>query len=339
MRLTCAVLLLVLVAALAGAAAASRAARQPAPWDPSRGLLIDGATVVTMDDRHTVVPHGRVLVRDGKIVAVWRGPKPPSGVTVGDASVLEAGPKDLLFPGLINLHDHPREDFLEAWLPPSSHAIPAQGKAGTDPYANRYQWGGGGSSATTPPEQSRLVSNPADVLADPVGLGLQGEIVKYAEVAELLGGETATQGAPVDAASDGVLIRDVDNDVFDTRIAPPRVASIDSFGGAELASFVAALKAGQYDAWMVHLAEGIRDADRRPGDPVSSRAEFETLKSKGLLTDMTVVVHGTALERPDFAAMRAAPTIRADGEGDGRGAKLVWSPQSTLLLYGKTTNV
>jgi 5-methylthioadenosine/S-adenosylhomocysteine deaminase len=311
---------------------ASGTGRAPAPWDPARGLLIEGATVVTMDDQHTVIPHGRVLVRDGRIIAVWAGPQAPAGVEVGDASVVEAGPQDLLFPGLINVHDHPREDFLEAWLPPASEAIPSQGKAGRDPYANRYQWA---SSI----EKQRLVENPAGVLAEPLGLGLGGEIVKYAEAGALLGGETAIQGAPRNPASDGVLIRNIDNDAFDTRIAPPLVASIDSFGGAELANLRNGMVDGRYDAWMVHLAEGVRDGERRHGDTFSSRAEFATLKAKGLLTDMTVIIHGTALERPDFAEMRAAPTIRADGVGDGRGAKLVWSPLSNLLLYGKTTNV
>ena len=228
-------LVLVLVVCALCSSAATSASLRAAPWDASRGILIEGAAVVTMDERHTVVPHGRVLVRDGRIVAVWRGPQPPEGVDVGDASVVDAGPNDLLFPGLINLHDHPREDFLETWLPPSSHAIPAQGKAGSDPYANRYQWGGG-SSATSPPELSRLVSNPATVLAEPRGLGLEGEIVKYAEVADLLGGETATQGAPRNPASDGVLIRNVDDDAFDTRIAPPTVSSIDLLGEADRSS-------------------------------------------------------------------------------------------------------
>jgi hypothetical protein len=110
---------------------------QPA-WDSGRGILIAGATVVTMDDAHDVIPHGNVLVRNGRVVSVWRGPRPPPGVSVGDASVVDAGPQELVFPGLINLHDHPSFDFLDPWLPPSSHAIPAQGKAGTDPYANRY---------------------------------------------------------------------------------------------------------------------------------------------------------------------------------------------------------
>jgi hypothetical protein len=90
---------------------------------------------------------------------------------------------------------------------------------------------------------------------------------------------------------------------------------------------------------MVHLAEGVQNADRRPGDSFSSRSEFRTLEAKGLLTDMTVIIHGMALERSDFAAMRAAPTIRDDDVGDGRGAKLVWSPRSNLVLYGHTTDV
>ena len=95
----------------------------------------------------------------------------------------------------------------------------------------------------------------------------------------------------------------------------------------------------QVDAWLVHLAEGVPDGDRCPGDPTSSRSEFTLLKSKGLLTDMTVIVHGTGLEAQDFAEMRAAQSIRSDGTGDGLGAKLVWSPLSNMMLYGLTTNV
>jgi 5-methylthioadenosine/S-adenosylhomocysteine deaminase len=330
--------LVLVVAALSSGAATSHAGRASSSWDPAHGILISGATVVTMDDARTVIPHGRVLVRDGRIAAVWQGPTPPDGVVVGEASVVETGPQDLVFPGLINLHNHPRENHLHAWPSPSSHALPAQGKAGTDPYANRYQWGATGSP-TAPPELSRLVTNPADVLAEDLGLGLRGEIVKYAETAALLGGETAIQGAAPNPESDGVLIRNVDNDAFDTRIAPDLVRPIAGFDGVDLSSLLAAMTTGKVDAWMIHLAEGVRDGRRRAGDPVSSRAEFATLKAKGLLTDMTVIIHGTALERADFAEMRAAPTIRSDGVGDGRGAKLVWSPLSNLLLYGETTNV
>ena len=117
------------------------------------------------------------------------------------------------------------------------------------------------------------------------------------------------------------------------------VTSGTAAAGAPLADVLAQMKAGQVDAWIIHLAEGVRDGDRRSGDGFSSRGEFATLKSKGLLTDATVIIHGTALEREDFAAMREAQSIRSDGMGDGRGAKLIWSPLSNLLLYGETANV
>ena len=172
-----------------------------------------------------------------------------------------------------------------------------------------------------------MVENPESALDDPSALGLGTEAVKYAEAEGLLGGETSVQGAPRNAETASVGERNVESDVFNARIASPRVGSIDSFTGPGLATFAAALNSGAYDAWMVHLAEGVRDADRRPGDSTSSRAEFQTLVSKGLLTAATVIIHGLALERTDFAAMRAA------------GAKLVWSPRSNLQLYGKTANV
>ena len=75
-------------------------------------------------------------------------------------------------------------------------------------------------------------------------------------------------------------------------------------------------------AQTIKLANKSRNLTR-PGDPTSARSEFTLLKSKGLLTDMTVIVHGTGLEAPDFIDMRAAQSIRSDGTGDGLGAKLV----------------
>lgn len=50
-------------------------------FDPSRGLVLRG-TVVTMDDRHSVIDDGSVLVRDDRIVAVWQGELPPAGTPV-----------------------------------------------------------------------------------------------------------------------------------------------------------------------------------------------------------------------------------------------------------------
>jgi hypothetical protein len=143
-----------------------------------------------------------------------------------------------------------------------------------------------------------------------------------------------------DPIADRTLIRNVEAATFSnvSRIAA-RVQPIASLSGTALTTLLARMVNGELDAWLVHLAEGVRDGDRRPGDPFSSRTEFAALSSKGLLTDETVILHGIALEPADFAAMRGAPSIRLDGSGDGLGAKLVWSPLSNLLLYGRTAAV
>ena len=318
------------------------------PWTPLGGILIRGATVVTMDTGHSVITDGSVLVRRGKIVAVWQGAEQPPGVAIGNPSVIELGREDLVFPGLINLHNHLRFNHLHTWPPPSAHSIPLEGKAGTDPYANRYQWGGGGNPfGYQPPEYRRLVRNPADILGKNWGLDLAGEIQKYAEVAALLGGETTTQGGDENnKEARRILVRNVEYG-FGGRIEDLVVPRIDEFGHSAAETLLANTESGLVDAWLVHLAEGVPDGHRRPLDSFSSRDEFATLastcmdsnSSKCLLNDTTVVVHGTGLEREDFAQMRDAQSIRLDGTGDGRGAKLVWSPLSNMLLYGETARV
>jgi 5-methylthioadenosine/S-adenosylhomocysteine deaminase len=310
-------------------------AAQPS-FDPSTGILLRG-TVATMDAAGTILRNGNVLVRDGKIVAIWQGTKAPAAVAVSNAVVIDLGSKALIFPGLINLHNHPTYDMLETWPAPSSHVQALLGRPlGTEPYANRYQWNTAGSS---PPEFLRLVANPQTLLNSPVGLNLYPEVGKYSEVQAMLGGETATQGGPVDPRVDNILIRNVDDVNFGRSKIQSRVKSIDSMTATELTFLVSSMQNGQVDAWLIHLAEGVGDSQRRPGDTFSSRAEFTSLISKGLLTDNTVIVHGNGLEPADFVTMRAAPSIRLDGSGDGLGAKLVWSPLSNLLLYRQTALV
>jgi 5-methylthioadenosine/S-adenosylhomocysteine deaminase len=307
---------------------------QTAPWDPSRGLLLEG-TVVTMNDARDVLPQGHVLMRDGRIAAVWNGPIPPDSLNLDGVPRAEIGPDALIYPGLINLHDHPLNSALPLWQPPSSHVQSSIGRpSGTEPYANRYQW-----SADPPPEFRRLVISPRTALTEPIALNFAAEVVKYGEARMILAGTTATQGAPPHAAYDTVLARNVDSPNFGRDRIDNYVPAIASLTGTALTDVVSRMQTGALDAWIVHLAEGVQDADRRPGDSVSSRAEFDELKAKGLLKDATVIVHGLGLEPVDFVDMAAAPPARADGVGDGRGAKLVWSPLSNLLLYGTTTSV
>jgi 5-methylthioadenosine/S-adenosylhomocysteine deaminase len=322
-RCVAAALAVVVVAALGASAAWATA-----PF--RRGVLLKG-TVVTMDDRHRVIRPGNVLVRGRRIVAVWRGARRPRKVRVGDPVVV-APRRGLIFPGLINLHDHPAYSMLPAWPAPVSDGQPSFGRpTGREPYANRYQWNGANGFGDVSDEHRRLVVAPHAVLVP--GLGLDTEAVKWAEIRGLLGGQTANQGAAGDPSTDRLLARNVDGFNF----GRDRVES-RTFPGPDPA-LAARMRAGHIDAFIAHVAEGVRDSDRRAGDFYSSRAELHSLRANGLFSDRTVVVHGTALERSDFAAMRAARSRRSAPRGDGLGAKLVWSPLSNLLLYGRTANV
>jgi cytosine/adenosine deaminase-related metal-dependent hydrolase len=298
--------------------------------------IVVRGTVVTMNAKGAILRNGGVFVRGGSIVATWQGARVPA-VAAG-AIQLDLGHDAYIFPGLIDLHDHPTFDFLSLWPAPTSQVQPQLGRPlGTEPYANRYQWNDMMGNAS--PELRRLVDTPQTLLTSPAGLGLQTQVVKFAEVRALLGGETAIEGAS-DPIADQTLIRNVEAPAFSSasRVAA-RVQPIAGLSGAGLSALLARMMGGQLDAWIVHLAEGVRDGDRRSGDPFSSRAEFATLRSKGLLTDETVIIHGVGLEAEDFAEMRGATSPRLDGSGDGLGAKLVWSPLSNLLLYGRTAAV
>jgi|HubBroStandDraft_4_1064222.scaffolds.fasta_scaffold03469_4 5-methylthioadenosine/S-adenosylhomocysteine deaminase len=303
-------------------------------FDPGTGIVLRG-TIVTMDSIGTILQNGSILVRNGAIVAIWQGQQAPKGVPLGNAIAVDFGPDVLIFPGLINLHNHPTYDVLDPWPAPSSDVQGTLGRPlGTEPYANRYQWNN--VLNTSPPEYRRLVDTPQLLLNSSLGLGLLSEVVKYSEVKAMLGGETSFQDGLPDQATDNLMIRNVQSANFGRQAVFSRVPSIDQLSSSDLAALITGMQNGQVDAWLAHLAEGVRDNQRRAGDTVSSRAEFTRLQSMGLLTDMTVIVQGNGLEEADFAAMRAAPSIRLDHSGDGLGAKLVWSPLSNLLLYGQT---
>jgi 5-methylthioadenosine/S-adenosylhomocysteine deaminase len=322
--------LTVLIVLTAGAASSRINAAPPA----ATATLLEG-TIVTMNAGREVIHNGSILIRDGRIAAVWQGGKTPEAVDLTGAVRVPLGPHAYIYPGLINLHDHPFYDVLPLWQPPSSHQQPAAGRTqGTEPYGNRYQWSAGASL-----EQARLVANPSSMLTTSQGLGRLAEVIKFGKARMILGGTTTTQGGGSSAAYDSILARNVETMHFGRQRIFSRVGAIASIPDDEETLVKNGLKAGLVEAWLVHLAEGVRDADRRPGDTVSSREEFNVLQSKELLTDATVIVHGAGLEPEDFHDMVNAPAANEDGTGDGRGAKLVWSPLSNLLLYGKTAAV
>lgn len=218
----------------------------------------------------------------------------PQGVDLSTANIVDIGPDGLIFPGLINLHDHPSYDMLPVVPPPSAHAQPGRaGPTGTEPYANRYQWNRHGP--TISPEFRRLVVNAQDALTSSSGLGLYVDVVKHAEARAILGGQTAMQGVSGDPAFEGLLVRNVDGQNFGRDKVESRVPDVNEpeFGAAA-GDLKARMAAGLVDAWLVHLAEGVRDGHCRQGDTISSRQELDRVRDLGVLTDAAVVLHGMA---------------------------------------------
>ena len=112
-------------AALVALSAACTAAPEPAP---DEALLIDGGTLVVMDEAGTVLEGGAVLVEGDRIVRLLAPGEPrPSGVAVLDAT------GHLVIPGLVNTHGHAAMSLLRGladdlplmtWL--EEHIFPAE---------------------------------------------------------------------------------------------------------------------------------------------------------------------------------------------------------------------
>jgi 5-methylthioadenosine/S-adenosylhomocysteine deaminase len=204
----------------------------------------------------------------------------------------------VILPGLIDLHGHPEFNIFAAWEP---HVL----------FANRYRW-------RASPVYRQLVRDPQNRLLEALEPQVQ---LRYAEVRALVGGATAIQGASGRLrTSEEALVRNVDRRIFGRHRARSMI-DLPSAGSRDmdtLRSILADIQTGEVTAFYIHLAEG------RADDPRSGR-EFDRLVEFGALTPATVIIHGSAL------------TVEQLGQVSDAGAKLVWSPQSNLRLYGETT--
>jgi len=139
------------------------------------------------------------------------------------------------------------------------------------------------------------------------------EMVKYGEVRALISGVTTIQGTSPNNTCFRTLIRNAENQ---NELGLP--ANTIRTYILDIKTFKGSVDWSKTKAYVIHLAEGIDE---------KSRAEFDTLKAKHLLHAGTVLVHGTALGGPEFDQLAS------------RQIPIIWSPQSNLTLYGKTTDI
>jgi 5-methylthioadenosine/S-adenosylhomocysteine deaminase len=231
---------------------------------------------------------GYVVISGSTIASV--GTAKPDGVKVLDT-------EGVILPGLIDLHGHPEYNIFAAWEPPKE-------------YVNRHAWRGS-------KEYALVVKEPWKKLTGAPG-SLLRELTRYAEVRALVGGVTAIQGASAKyPGKDEALVRNVDLPIFGRHRARS-VVDLDRVDAARRKSLRKEIDDGRTTAVYIHLAEGKADNKR-------SQDEFGDLVEANLLTEATVIIHGTALTDDSLGDLK-----------DAKG-KLVWSPQSNLRLYGQTT--
>jgi cytosine/adenosine deaminase-related metal-dependent hydrolase len=232
------------------------------------------------------IDDGYVVVSGPAIASV--GSAKPDGV-----KVFETG--GVILPGLIDLHGHPEYNVFAAWEPPKL-------------FKNRYAW-------RRSDEYKAIVREPWARLTDAHD-SLLRDLTRYAETRALVGGVTAVQGASAKYPDkEEALVRNVDLRIFGGHKARS-IIDLGRTDEEDRKRYRKQIDDGDVTALYVHLAEGVDD---------SSRQELDELVEARLLTEATVIIHGTALSADQLADVKDA------------GAKMVWSPQSNLRLYAQTT--
>lgn len=145
------------------------------------------------------------------------------------------------------------------------------------------------------------------------------EMVKWGELRALVAGTTTLQGAPNRICVTRTLVRNIEygNDFGGVDTHRPNTLGIATVNATDAMGLRADMDTGALTAYLLHLSEGIDETSRR---------EFDLMVQRNLLAPAMVVIHGTAFRAAEFMAYGAAR------------AKLIWSPRSNIILYGRTTD-
>ncbi|RKG95838.1 amidohydrolase family protein [Corallococcus carmarthensis] len=145
-------------------------------------------------------------------------------------------------------------------------------------------------------------------------------IVRYIEAKALLAGTTTGQGIRTRVSGGEALFRGAMRNVEEPRdehLPAGSTRVMDLHDDAEdIESFRDALKSRA--AYFYHLGEGVDDYAHR---------RYLDLAEHDLIQPSLVGIHSLGLQRQELDTMAS------------RGAKVVWSPFSNLLLYGQTLSV
>ena len=257
-------------------------------------------TIVTPDG---VIKHGYVLVENGRIVEV--SDKQPDVI-----GAVELNTDGIIYPGLVDVHNHVAWNVLPRWTPP--HV-----------YTYYTQW-------QTDPEYLQKVKIPFLNLIGNINAPESHicDMITYGEMRALVGGTTSILAThPVPCMHGLVRNLDYNSGYYGTTelnlehiinstalpLASQPLARLQFVGLAQYA-----IANPFYEALFIHLSEGTDAA---------ALEEFTFMQSHGLINPKGAIIHGIPLGPSQFQAMAAG------------GTSLVWSPVSNIILHGQTADI
>ncbi|MCK1385841.1 amidohydrolase family protein [Bradyrhizobium sp. 21] len=256
--------------------------------------------IVTMAAEGDVIENGTIFIEDNRIAGIApKGQPAPAGFEAVQA--IKTGGS--IYPGLIELHNHLSYNILPLWRVPQA-------------FGNRDQWQNAKSYKTS-------VTGPMSAIALADDGSLLPALVRYVEAKCLVAGTTTSQGITLSNWS-GTIHKYYKGALRAAEIgSPPDLprahSKIPDIDAKDWAKFNKELKSSA--CFLLHLSEGI-----------DTKAHSHFLALRNAAGDWAIEpslagIHCTALEATDFGTMAQ------------HQAKVVWSPLSNLLLYGKTTDV
>jgi 5-methylthioadenosine/S-adenosylhomocysteine deaminase len=277
-------------------------------------LVLQGVVASMRDGVPVGVPGAVWIDGDGLIAAVTPLDPEPAGFAA--APRVEAG--GVIYPGLIDLHNHLLYNTLPLWTEP----------ARTTPWTSHTQW-----PRQAPSYQAR-VNDPAELLGKAAGRAL----LRYVETRAIIGGTTAIQGNPNGTPlPDGDLVRNIDSERLGTNQDFIRVRTLVANNAEQLSTYVTAV--GQGRGFIYHLCEG--------SDP-TLLDEYTLVEGVGLVHRLLVAIHGTALGPPHlgelagvgatlvwspFSNLWLYGTTAAIGQAKASGVRIClgpdWAPSGT----------
>lgn len=257
--------------------------------------------IVTLDSNGSVIPDGNVCVENDLIAMV--GPS-SAGVPAEfrESPVIET--RGTIYPGLIELHNHPAYNAIPLWDVPTR-------------YLNRGQW-------RSDPLYKRRVAYPATLLTHHPQDIYPKSVARFVECRALLGGVTTTQGLTLTSLGSSVsyyqgLVRIVEFPYGPNW--PTATDHIDDFTSfAQFQAIYGPLINKPLSRLVIHLCEGTDQ---------TTQALFSNLIAPNcnpFIGNNLIPIHGTALGAAQLQELKSA-------------GGLIWSPTSNFLLYGATTDV